>query len=436
MPILSTSSGGLRAGQPVPDSAPSGVVFRLGPAWHWAVRLFGARAAVTELVPADHVADDRPAQAQVERFPHPTVAAPTSGQRLVVLDLLRGYFLFVMVVDHLERFPGLFELLTGRGRLWASAAEGFFFISGMVVAIVRNRDARTLGFRQATLNIWKRAWTLYIWSVGLTVLYTYIAFALGEEHMGVKRGVIGHVGFLAIFAQSALLQYSYGWTDFLPHYVIFMLIAPLALWLLRSGLWAVVAFASAGAWMLFSQFAFRWQVLFFAGMTVGFHLPAIESRFSHLSKAIRDGVRAAVLGLAAATLVASASVIYLQPRLAAFGLGIAVPLERWNARLAPYFDKGLLPWPRLMLFGLWFAAIYLLCRRFEAVVMRRMGWFLLPLGRSSLYAYILHSLLVLATGVLIPHPAGWIGNVVICGGVLWLIWFCTVRGIGMGIIPR
>ena len=51
------------------------------------------------------------------------IPALTFDQRVVALDLLRGYFLFVMIIDHLGRFPGLFDLLTGRDKMWVSAAE-------------------------------------------------------------------------------------------------------------------------------------------------------------------------------------------------------------------------------------------------------------------------------------------------------------------------
>src|SRR5262245_56218398 len=60
-------------------------------------------------------------------------ASPTPRQRDRALDLLRGYLLCVILVDHIHWFPSLFEPLTGCGQLWASAAEGFLLISGFLV---------------------------------------------------------------------------------------------------------------------------------------------------------------------------------------------------------------------------------------------------------------------------------------------------------------
>lgn len=47
--------------------------------------------------------------------------------RIHTIDILRGFFMFMIIVDHLELFPNGFDFLTGRGLLWMSAAEGFFF---------------------------------------------------------------------------------------------------------------------------------------------------------------------------------------------------------------------------------------------------------------------------------------------------------------------
>lgn len=46
------------------------------------------------------------------------------------LDLLRGYFIFVMIVDHLQTFPAWTMSLTGGNALWVSAAQGFVLAKG------------------------------------------------------------------------------------------------------------------------------------------------------------------------------------------------------------------------------------------------------------------------------------------------------------------
>jgi hypothetical protein len=349
-------------------------------------------------------------------------AAPALNQRILALDLLRGYLLFMMIVDHVGRFSTLFDYLTGRGLMWVSATEGFFFISGIVMALARNREASIRGVRAAAVNMWKKAGSLYLWSVALTLFFTYVTFAVGESHSGIRDHVIDRRPFAAILYQTATLQYSFGWTNFLGHYAIFLLGAPLVLWLLRRNLWWVAAAASAGIWLSSARFECRWQVLFYAGMVCGFYLPAAEERFRRLDRVARSLFVAMAMGLAGVTMLVSASFVYIQPRAVAMGWRTAATLVHWNARLAPYFDKGLLPLPRLLMFGLWFGTAYYVFRRYEVVISRYLGWFLLPLGLYSLRTYIVHALVLLVVALIFPPVTPRALNFAIAASVLLLVW--------------
>lgn len=66
-------------------------------------------------------------------------------------DLLRGFAVFAMVVDHIGGASWA-DGLTGGNRFFVSAAEGFVFISGMVVGIVYGGVARAHGVRAAITN--------------------------------------------------------------------------------------------------------------------------------------------------------------------------------------------------------------------------------------------------------------------------------------------
>ena len=61
---------------------------------------------------------------------------PSAGNRDLRLDLLRGYCVFAMAVDHLDA-PTYLYFLTGGNRFFTSAAEGFLFISGLVMGLVQ-----------------------------------------------------------------------------------------------------------------------------------------------------------------------------------------------------------------------------------------------------------------------------------------------------------
>src|SRR3954468_12253264 len=100
-----------------------------------------------------------------------SVTNTVKKDRIVSFDILRGYFLIVILINHIELYPSGFDLFTGRGRLLVSAAEGFFFMFGLLVGMVYKRRL-ALGMRFIFQKMWKRALQLYIGSVTLTLLFT------------------------------------------------------------------------------------------------------------------------------------------------------------------------------------------------------------------------------------------------------------------------
>src|SRR5215218_9537606 len=63
-------------------------------------------------------------------------------------DLLRGYCVFAMIVDHVGGTSWLYAL-TGGNRGPVTAAEGFVFLSGLVLGIVSRRRVSRDGLRAA-----------------------------------------------------------------------------------------------------------------------------------------------------------------------------------------------------------------------------------------------------------------------------------------------
>ena len=104
-----------------------------------------------------------------------------ASRRDLRLDLLRGFCIFAMVVDHFGGDSWLYAI-TGGNRFYVSAAEGFIFISGFVMGqAYRNKRDRS-GLTAAMTDALRRARTLYIATVALTlifsVLYLYTDIAL------------------------------------------------------------------------------------------------------------------------------------------------------------------------------------------------------------------------------------------------------------------
>src|SRR4051794_13894413 len=88
-------------------------------------------------------------------------------------DLLRGLAVVAMITDHVGGDQSWLYHLTGGNRFWTSAAEGFVFISGLVMGMVYAGVLARQGLRAMLLKALKRAWTLY----ALTVLLTFATAA-------------------------------------------------------------------------------------------------------------------------------------------------------------------------------------------------------------------------------------------------------------------
>jgi hypothetical protein len=122
--------------------------------------------------------------------------AVQAKKRILAFDILRGFFLIVILINHIELYPNFFDLFTGRGRLLVSAAEGFFFMSGLLVGMVYKRRI-ALGMKFIFKKMWKRAFVLYLASVFFTLLFTFLR--LGRFLEPLRRfDVPGTICFLSI----------------------------------------------------------------------------------------------------------------------------------------------------------------------------------------------------------------------------------------------
>ena len=97
-------------------------------------------------------------------------------ERIRAFDLMRGFFLIVILLDHLAYYPSGLDIFTGRGLLYISTAEGFFAISGLVLGIVRGRKLLKKPLSIAAKLLLKRSVQLYIESIILTLLFTIAAW--------------------------------------------------------------------------------------------------------------------------------------------------------------------------------------------------------------------------------------------------------------------
>jgi S-formylglutathione hydrolase FrmB len=329
-----------------------------------------------------------------------------ADKRDLRLDLLRGFAVFAMVTDHIGGSSWL-AMITGGNRFFVSAAEGFVFISGVIVAVVYGERARRDGLRAATEKLLNRSWALYALAVWLALT---TAFAAGL--FGLPRGVTLAQDPARFVLEVVTLQRTFYLVDVMLFYALAMLVAPLALWALARGRWWVLALASAGFWGAYQfwpdtfQIPWRitdnpvfnfaaWQILFFGGMLIG-HARNVAARLRP-SRRPPSRLRAAALPALA---VALAVLLYLHITNAAI-LGPWVPDGDAAALLDRWFDKSALPFPRLVACAIVFAFLWQLVSRCWHPIRRALGGFLLPLGQGALYAYAAHLFVIIGLQVLV-----------------------------------
>lgn len=348
-------------------------------------------------------------------------------QRIVALDIMRGFFLFTIIVNHLYFFPSVFELLTGRGELWVSAAEGFFLISGILVGYIYTRKMRD-NARAAIGKMFRRVGLLYFWAIALTTI-ALLWVHLDPGHP-TKEGIWWQPNILEYIYKVMTLQYNYGWSDFLQYYVLFMLFAPLAVWLcVRGRAWLVLA-ASAMIWLFRGQnFDMAWQLLFMCGIVLGYYLPRIEGWWQARSEQGRRRAMWAIYVPAGLTLLASIFVVHgpgfiglLGSHAPAWLTSLQPQLLDWRGTAVPHTDKWSLAPARLVLVALWFGALYLLVRTNERRIDRLSFGFFRRIGEVSLLVYGIHSLVVLGVHMYMPADFGFIGNTVITAIILAAIY--------------
>ncbi len=382
-------------------------------------------------------------------------SADAAARRDLRLDLLRGFSLFAMVVDHLGGDSWLYAI-TGGNRFYVSAAEGFIFISGVAMGRAYQAKMERSGLVEAMTDALRRARTLYVATVVLTLvfsalyLYTDVALWTGRDFG------LGIEGFDELVVAALTLHFTYHGTEILAMYTILVLLSPITLLLLSLGLWRWVLGIAWLWWLAYQAYPQQatfpwpirngenfpiaaWQVLFITGQVLGFHRLAFSrwlQRWPH--------VQVALVSLGAAFLLALISVYWATQSLGS--TAGQLPL--------PFFDTGpdslsgqaakvsVRPW-RVVAFVAVAITTYTLVTYLWRPLRWATGWLLLPLGQHALYGYIVHFFLILLIFNLGPYlaalplsvPADVLNPLVQIGLVL-LLWGMVRRRVLFGIVPN
>lgn len=341
-------------------------------------------------------------------------------ERILAFDLLRGMFLMIIITTHIAWRPSLFTFVGGGGLLFASAAEGFFAISGILVGYLY--APRILkDTRKIVKKIWKRAALLYFLATLFTFLYT--AWAVLEPNSPVHQTLYSREPWRFIL-DTLTLRYAFGWAEFLNRYALFMFVAPLAVWLVAKGRGWVVALASFVVWLFlreverFLPFS-SWQLVFMYGIILGYYLPAIEGWFGELRYRSRTVITWSVCSVAVVTYIISMLLFVVAPLV----LPADHQIMRLHDELVPLFDKNHLAPARVAVGVVWFTALYMLFRRYEKQISRGTRGVLEVFGKQSLFVYCLHAFILFAIDVYFRPPAP---NLIVANTVVTLIVLTTI----------
>jgi hypothetical protein len=200
------------------------------------------------------------------------------------VDSLRGYFLVAMTLGH---FPNPLARFTEYTFGYASAPDGFVFLSGLVSAWVYLPLGQRNGNSAMVSKILHRTGTIYLTHITLLMLGI-----LGAYYVTGPRTVHPWHTFIS----GALLSNQVGFDRILPMYCVFLAFSPMVLkkfmegraWLIgviSAGLWVSAQFGLGDARSGLDRAGFNlcaWQAYFVAGQYIGYR--AVRSQASGLGK--------------------------------------------------------------------------------------------------------------------------------------------------------
>jgi len=346
----------------------------------------------------------------------------TSSGRDLRLDFLRGYFILIMIIDHIAG-PSPLYWFTGGIQFFISGAEGFFLISGLVTGIVYHRIIESKGLEAALQKMLQRILVLYLVAISINLVALLLIQAFWVTNQPQPNQII------------RILSLQGG--GVITAYVFLYIMAPLALLLLNKGAGKLLLTMS---WLWYIMFVFfpetasipyntftnvaGLQVLFFSAMYVGFKkYRTLDYGQTFISK---NWLIVFVTGF----LLFIIFFFMLHPLPWMSHTLVPGETAKWlNQNL---FNKQSLRPGRLIVGILVYGTFFNFVSLYWEKIKKFLGWLIMPLGTSALYAFTLHipirSILAQIIGAGIIR-SGYISNMLIQIFAVLLIWFFTSRKI-------
>ncbi|MEL6615297.1 MAG: OpgC domain-containing protein [Bacteroidota bacterium] len=408
--------------------------------------------------PADSAAPLAPEAADTPEAPahrEPMRYPVFSTSRDLRIDLLRGLVMVVLVVVHFDFYSG-FHLLTWERIGVVSGGEGFVILSGLVVGMVYGRRAKQGRWRELVAKLWGRAAQLYkinlavIAGVALVAWSGVMDASYVMEYVDRGSGTVyplfpsADAPWWIWVSQALRLQIGPHQFQIMGLYVVLLLATPLALWAMQEGKTRVVLAISIALYFINwaeparptgAQFEYAfplltWQLIYVAGMAVGFHR-------QRLADVMARGWKTPVVALASVAALLFFAWAQNSPRLPEGTFLSFVDADLYHRIYGLYFQKNTLGLLRLLNYAVLLIAGYALMTRFWRPIHRTAGRFLIPLGQASLYVFIVHiPLLIVWTNVPGLATESFVGNTLSHVLVLGLLWAMVKKEVLFRFIPR
>ena len=332
-----------------------------------------------------------------------------NSKRILVFDYIRGYLMIVILIDHLNIYPSIFQYITGRGQMWVTAAEGFFFISGAMVGLIRGsqylKEEDILPIAKKLLN---RSWKLYLYYVFFTILSVLIALLLIKFNLGTLKTeeVMTAKGISRTFWNIVQLSAGYGYVNFLKYYAIYMILSIPLLWLLKNKMWYLIIGFAVVSWFEprlatfnFDTLFFYWFSYFALGTLFGFYYNKIKSIFLKKSSLVQQSTSWLCIGVLFLIFGINWYINFFDVKKSTNVIGFLKSFSHYQWKLTDFTETWLYNnrtgVMRLAIFLLIAPGLFFIFKKLESIIKRRLDWIIGEFGRNSLRTFIVGGISVL-----------------------------------------
>jgi hypothetical protein len=365
--------------------------------------------------------------------------------RVIALDYFRGMFMIMVLLNHALVFSLPFAMLAGAGILWTTAAEMFLLISGITFWIVRSKTVR-LDFSGVMKKTLRRA--AYIYALDILVVVASLLLSLYLSSHGLTNdvdGVAPDKQGIGLLADILTFKYTLGWANFLMYYSVFLLFAPVALYVLTTKLWAAVPLVSMLIFIRYSLDASQigiygtfaiWQAYFFLGLAVGRLRLPILGAYNKLSKRLARITAKSVAAVGCIVLTLS---IFLEFNfyptaarltdsgwLPAKALGAYTHYLNLKPRLDHLFVNSRAGILRPFVAVLLLATFYIFYQKYKQPILKYSGKFVNSFGADTLWIFVAQAIAIPLIAAL-PISRNNTNNLILTLFLILSMWALTQR---------